>query len=188
MGWNDVAREPGQSADKLQYTKFENGNNLIRILDAEPFSFWQHWMPKQNTSVACMGKDCPICSVIAQQKANNETPQYNSSHRHAIRVWNYTTNQMEVMIQGKTFFSQLLDLHKEVGDLRTYDLKIIRKGSGTDTVYTMIPCAPKEFEFANQCEEVDIQDLLKAPTKEEMLLLMEGKTWAEINEANKPAA
>lgn len=188
MGWNDVEREPGQSADKVPYAKFENGNNLIRILDKEPYSFWQHWLPQQKTSVSCMGKDCPICNIIHQQKQNNETPKYNSTQRHAIRIYNYTTKKMEVLIQGRTFFGQLLDLHKEVGDLTTYDLKIIRKGSGTDTTYTMIPAAPSEFKFWDDCSEVNIPELLKAPTKEQMLQLMEGKTWAEINGAEEIAA
>lgn len=188
MGWNDVTREPGQSADKTPYTKFENGNTLIRILDDEPFSFWQHWLPQQKTSVTCMGKDCPICGIIHQQKQNNETPKYNSTQRHAIRIWNYTTQRMEVMIQGRTFFSGLLDLHKEIGDLKTYDVKVIRKGDGKDTTYTMLPTAPAEFKFADQCAEIDLADMLKAPTKEEMLALMEGKTWAEINGTNEEAA
>ena len=89
---------------------------------------------------------------------------------------------MEVMIQGKTFFSQLLDLHKEVGNITTYDIKVIRKGSGTDTTYTLLPAAPTDFDTeGKEIEEVDMQELFKAPTKEEMLQLMEGKTWAEIN-------
>jgi len=188
MGWNDVTREKSEDKDKLQYTKFEQGNTLIRILDDEPFSFWQHWLTKQNTSVSCMGKDCPICGVIAQQKAANETPQYNSTQRHAIRIWNYTTQRMEILIQGRSFFTNLLELHKEVGELKTYDIKVIRKGQGKDTKYVLLPAAPAEFQYADQCEEVDMKEQFKAPTKEEMLMLMEGKTWTEINEATKPAA
>lgn len=183
MGWNDVARESGSgSKEKTPYTKFENGTTMIRILDNEPFSFWSHWLQKQQTSVTCIGKDCPICNIIRQMKANKETPMYNSTQRHAIRIWNYTTQQMEVMIQGKTFFSMLLDLHKEVGDITTYDVKVIRKGSGTDTTYTLLPSAPAEFDTTDkEIEDVDMEELFRAPTKEEMLQLMEGKTWAEIN-------
>jgi len=184
MSWEDVTREPGASGEKIPYTKFERGNTLIRILDEEPFSFWQHWLSKQRTSVTCIGKDCPICGVIAQQKANNEKPQYTSSHRHAIRIWNYTTQRMEILIQGRTFFSDLLTLHKEVGDLKTYDIKVVRKGEGTDTTYNLLPTAPSDFQFADQCAEVNMEDIFKAPTKEEMLQLMEGKTWAEINGEN----
>ena len=163
------------------YTKFNEGNNLIRILDNEPFSYWSHWLNKQQTSVACMGKDCPICAIIAQMKANKETPIYTSTMRHAIRIWNYTTNQMEIMIQGKNFFNDLLTLHKEVGDITSYDIKVVRKGEGTETKYTLLPTVPKDFAITDGITEVDMKDVFSPPTKEEMLLLIEGKTWSEIN-------
>ena len=182
MSWNDVTRENNASNEKIPYTKFENGNTAIRILDDEPFSFWQHWFQNQQTSITCPGKDCPVCNIIKQMKANKEKPIYNSSQRHAIRIWNYATNQMEVMIQGKVFFSQLHDLLKEVGDLRTYDIKVIRKGSGTDTTYNLLPSAPSEFVLeGKEISDVDFEELFKSPTHDEILQLMEGKSWAEIN-------
>ena len=184
MGWNDVLGNESVREDKVPYTKFNEGNTEIRILDDEPFSFWSHWLNAQKTSVTCLGKDCPICNLIAQAKANNETPKYNSSKRHAIRIWNYNTNQMEVMIQGKSFFSQLLTLHKEVGDLTTYKVKVVRKGSDKDTTYILLPQSPSEFEHADECQDVDMAEQFKAPTREEAMQLLEGKTWNEINGQN----
>lgn len=181
MGWNDVENN-GIGEEKVSYTKFAEGTTKIRIVDDEPYSFWQHWLPEQRTSVTCLGKDCPICNVIKKDKSNGMTPRFNSSQRHAIRIWNYSTNQMEVMIQSKTFMSNLLTLHKEMGDLKGYDVKVIRKGTGTDTTYNLLPVMPAtEFEFEEQLKHVDIPDLFKEPTKEEMLQLMDGRTWAEIN-------
>lgn len=180
MGWEAVQGIKGDS-EKIPYSKFGDGNTLIRILDNEPFSYWSHWLNKQQTSVACLGKDCPICAIIAQMKANKESPIYTSTQRHAIRIWNYTTNQMEIMIQGKTFFNQLLTLHKEVGDIMSYDIKAVRKGSGTDTNYTLLPSAPKDFEINQGIVDVNMKEQFKPPTREEMLMLIEGKTWADIN-------
>lgn len=182
MSWNDVTRD-NANAEKVPYTKFENGSTIIRILDNEPFSFWSHWLQKQQTSVTCLGKDCPICNVIRAQKANKETPQYSSTQRHCVRIWNYKEERLEVMIQGRTFFSQLLDLHKEVGDITTYDIKVIRKGEGTNTTYTLLPQPAKEFEIPNQEEfdSINLSELMAPPTMENMLMLMEGHTWAEIN-------
>lgn len=182
MSWNDVGND-GKKTDKVPYSKFEQGATVIRILDAEPYSFWNHWLDKQKTSAMCIGKDCPMCAVNAQLKANKEQPKYPSSQRHAIRIWNYTTNQMEIMIQGKIFFSQLLTLHKEVGDLREYDIKVVRKGASTDTTYTLLPQQPQDFEAPDGAvTDVDLTETLSPPTRDEMLLLMEGKTWAEIND------
>lgn len=180
MGWAEVMGE--KTSEKIPYTKFETGSTMIRVLDNEPYSYWSHWLNKQQTSVACLKRDCPICGVIAQMKANKETPIYTSSQRHAIRIWNYTTNQMEIMIQGKNFFSQLLTLHKEIGDITTYDIKVVRKGQGTDTTYTLLPSTPKEFDTNDKTiVDVDMAEQFSPPTREEMLLLMEGLTWAEIN-------
>lgn len=181
MSWNEVAGER-DSSEKIPYSKFGAGNTMIRVLDEEPFSYWSHWLQQQQTSVACMGKDCPICNIIAQAKANKEKPMYNSTQRHAVRIWNYTTNQMEIMIQGRVFFGQLLDLHKEVGDITTYDIKIIRKGEGTDTVYTTLPSAPTDFDLKDKViTEIDFKEQFAPPSKEEMIMLIEGKTWSEIN-------
>lgn len=181
MAWTDIENNASEtSKEKVPYTKFKQGAQKIRIIDDEPFSFWQHWLPKQSTSVVCPGKDCPICNVIKAQKANKETPQYNSTHRHAIRIWNYDTNQMEVLIQGKTFFAQLLTLLKEVGDLRNYDIKVIKSGEGKNTTYTVLPCAASDFEFEDKLSEVNMEDLFAPPEKEVIIQLMEGKTYKEI--------
>ena len=180
MSWADI--ENTEKKDRVPYTKFVEGQTMIRILDEEPYSYWQHWLPAQNTSVTCLGKDCPICSVIAQAKANKLPVKYNNSRRHAMRIWNYTTNQMEIMIQSRGFMSQLLMLNKEVGDLRTYDVKIIRKGTGRDTTYMAMPTAPTDFDTeGKEIREVNMEEQFTPPTREEVLMLMEGKTWDEIN-------
>lgn len=180
MSWDDVERTSGSSGDKNEFTKFGEGNTIIRVLDSEPFTFWSHWMTKTNKGVTCLGKGCPICSVIAQQKANKDTPTYSSTQRNAIRIWNYTTNQMEIMVQGKNFFQQLLNLHKEIGDLTTYNIKVTRKGSDTNTNYMMLPVPPSDFEHGEKCTPVDLADVLKPIEKDKLLLLMEGKTWEEV--------
>lgn len=187
MGWNDVTAE-GSKTEKIGYTKFEGGGTLIRVLDNEPYSFWSHWLDAQKTSVTCMGKDCPMCAVNAQLRANKEQQKYANSQRHAIRVYNYGTKEMEIMIQGKTFFSNLLTLHKEVGDITSYDIKVVRKGTGTDTTYQLLPQAPKEVEFdEGVIKDVDFAEQFKTPTRLEMIALMEGKTWNEINELDDDA-
>lgn len=179
MSWDDVRNE-SKSNEKENYTKFPEGTTMIRILDAEPYSFWQHWIQSTKTSVNCPGKDCPICNVIAKAKANNETPMYNNSRKHAMRVWNYTTNQMEIMTQGKGFMQQILDLHEEIGDIRTYDIKVKRSGGGLNTTYTTMPTAPSDFKFAEHIHDVNMEKLFSAPSNDIILQLMEGKTWSEI--------
>ena len=180
MGWNDVTSEKRDAAEKIPYTSFKEGNTLIRAIDNEPYSFWSHWLPKQQTSVTCLGKDCPICDVIAEQKADKQTPTYGNGKRHALRIWNHDTKQMEVLIQGTKFFSQLQTLHKEVDDITKYEIKVRRSGSGTDTTYMLLPQQPSAFEHADQLTPVDMAELFAPKPKEIMLQLMEGKSWDEI--------
>jgi len=45
-----------------------------------------------------------------------------------------------------------------------------------------LPSAPKEFDTNDKTiVDVDMEKQFTPPTREEMLLLMEGLTWAEIN-------
>lgn len=189
MSWEnfDKATANGNN-NKTNYTKFSEGNTLIRVLDDGPYSFWSHWLNQQRTSVTCPGKDCPICNLISQAKANKMTVPYSNSQRHALRIWNYTTNQMEVLIQGRNFMSQLSILNKDVGDLREYDIKVIRNGSDRDTTYMLMPTAPKPFEHINECVGIDMEELFKPPTHDEMLQLIEGKSWAEIRGTEEDVA
>lgn len=174
MGWNDI--ETNNNGDKTPFTKFGAGTTLIRILDEEPYSFWQHWIPASRTSAICSGsKDCPVCHVIAEAKANKVDAPYNNQHRHAMRVWNYNTNQMEIMIQGKGFMTQILALHKEVGDIRNYDIKVLRSGEGLNTNYTILPTAESEFDKQDMCKEINFADVFKPQDKDVVIAMMEGR-------------
>ena len=181
MSWSDV-RDEG-SKEKVPYTKFPEGLTKIRVLDAEPYSWWQHWINSSKTAVTCTGSGCPICEVIRKQRNANETPIYNNSRRHALRIWNYTTNQMEVMIQGKSFMQNLLDLHEEIGDIREYDIKIKRNGTDKTTTYTALPSPVSDFEFTDKICDVDLEDLFKAPDRSIIIQLMQGKKWSEIGDS-----
>ena len=92
---------------------------------------------------------------------------------------------MEVLVQGNVFFQNLSTYNTEVGDLRNYDIKVLRKGLDTSTTYTMIPQQPSEFKNADKCVEVNLEELLKPYEKEVVLQLMEGKTFEEIFKSNE---
>jgi hypothetical protein len=80
--------------------------------------------------------------------------------------------------------SNLLALNKEVGDLRTYDVKVIRSGTDKNTSYMCLPTTVSEFAYKDNITEVDFEELFKAPSPEGMIQLMEGKSWADINDSN----
>jgi hypothetical protein len=183
MSWNEVE---GKGEGKATYTKFEEGKAIqIRILDSEPISKWTHWLQASGRSVTCLNNNCPVCKVIKEQKeAGIEKPTYSSSKKFTLHVLNRSTNCVELLEQGKDFFEQLLTYQRSVGDLRSYDLKIIRSGKGTNTKYSFIPMpitpltdAEKDMYEANK---FDIVALSKPYTEEQVLGLMAGKPASEV--------
>lgn len=184
MGWNDVNTNES-SKEARDFVKFVEGTNtVIRIVDAEPFSRWTHWMPQYKRSITCLGRGCPICNLVQQAKANDETPKYSQSKRHAIRVLNRNTGNVEILDQGRKFFNQLLSFHTEIGDTRNYDIKVIRVGSDKSTDYTLIPLPAKELteEENNLINEnaIDFAEYFKAPSMEQALQMVEGVALEEI--------
>lgn len=203
-GWDDI--EDNNNNDDIDFTKFQEGNTTMRVIDEKPYTRWTHWVPQANegkgASVTCIGKGCPICELIAQAKANKEKPKYNSRKVHAMRIINRITNKVEVNEQGKLFYQNLNSIRKEIGDIRCYDIKVIRKGTGkSDTAYTLLPLAPSgKFEMEDgKYKFIDFDDKDKElvdkdfnfdnfyikPSAEEILDIISGKPFSEIFKKDK---
>lgn len=133
MGWEEVDGNTSND-NKVDFTKFAEGVTHIRVLDESPNVRWQHWMPQHGRGVNCPGKDCPICALRKSAKEAGEQSAYSMSKRFSINVLNRGTGKLEVLDQGRTFFAELNDFHKEE-DIRHYDLKVKRKGMDTNTSY-----------------------------------------------------
>ena len=70
--------------------------------------------------------------------------------------------------------------------MTTYDIKVIRNGDGTETTYNLLPQQVEPFDAEGKnIIEMDVADQLKPPTYDEMVQLINGKTWEEINAAKK---
>lgn len=185
FAWSDVTENNGGGKTDIEYTKINSGSMItIRILDAEPFSRWTHWLPTHKRSLTCAGKDCPICAVIKAQKANKETPTYNSTRRHILHVWNYDTKRIEFFEQGNAVFKDLSAFHQMLGDIRNADIKVMKTGQGKDTKYTFMPQAPSQLDSAilKEYEEkkVNFAERYKAPEVDDVKALMSGKTFDEV--------
>lgn len=203
FGWDDIANDKSSDGNKdsMDYTKFPEGSTIIRVLDKEPYTRWTHWVQQANggkgLGVTCIGKGCPICELISIAKANKEKPKYTSRKVHSMRIINRTTEKVEINEQGKTFYENLKNIMDEVGDVRAYDIKVIRKGTGiNDTSYTLLPMkATGSFDMVNDKyvfkdfatedkEKFDdtfsFTDLYNPPTQEQVLAILEGKPLNEI--------
>nr|DAL45531.1 MAG TPA_asm: DNA binding protein [Caudoviricetes sp.] len=183
-GWDEVLRDPQSNTGKTEFTKLTNGVTELRFLDDEPFVRWAHWIAQAKRNVSCIGADCPICSAIKASKQAGIKPQYSSNRRFAMHVLNLSTGNVEILEQGKTFFTQLHALHEEIGDIRGYNIKVKTQNAGsTDVTYTLLPCAPSELsdEQKELCSELKpFDEIFKKPTKEQVLGLMSGKSPEEV--------
>jgi hypothetical protein len=55
-----------------KYLRFVEGSPLIvRILDKTAYSVDKHWIQKVNTSVICLGEQCPICKHNEELRAES---------------------------------------------------------------------------------------------------------------------
>lgn len=189
------------TSEKTNYTKFPQGISKIRILDAEPHVRWTHWMPQFQRSVNCPGRGCPIDDLRRQQKANGEPYTYSMTRRFAINIWNYETNQAEIMEQGIGFFQDLKDL---MTDLRTDGhelsdaiIKVRRRGTGKDDTSYRVDLdstAPMgDAERQAMENKPDLNEFFKPHTVSQILQLLavtenHKDAWVEIMTGETPSA
>ena len=173
-GWDEVTRDTSSSGTKTEFTKLQNGVTELRFLDAEPFARWAHWMNNCKRNVSCIGVECPICDTIkVAKKAGTKVP-YSSNRKFAMHVYNFSTGSVEIIEQGKNFFTQLHALHEEMGDIRTYNVKVKTQNAGsTDVVHTIMPCPPSELpkEIKELCKQENLKpfdEIFKKPTREQI--------------------
>lgn len=179
-GWDTLQDgNNGGNSEKVNYTKFDSGAMTeIRFLTNEPTLRWSHYLPMAKRSVTCIGKGCPACEVREQAKSAGITPKISTSKKFAMIIYNFKTKQVEILEQGKSFMEQLLTFHTEIGDISKYNIKVKRIGEGTNTSYSLIPCAETKVDIEGL--GIDMENLpdlgkqFKAPTKEQMLALIEG--------------
>lgn len=187
MAWNDVKENNQGKETEVKFLSIADKETVVvRVMSEEPISRWSHWIPSAKRSFTCIGKGCPVCEIIKQDKANGATARYGSSKRHSLIVWNYGTQQIEVLEQGNDFFQTLLTFVEDpdLGDIRDYDIKITRRGTKKDTTYTIIPCAKKnvgsDAEDAYKTCGIDLEKYYAPATNEQMIAILNGKSPEEV--------
>lgn len=183
-GWDEVLRDGTVAVNKTEFTKLQNGITEVRFLDAEPFVRWAHWLANAKRNISCIGQGCPVCEAIKTARATGTKTPYNSNRKFAMHVYNYTTGRVEILEQGKTFFTSLHALHEEMGDIRNYNIKIKTQNAGsTDVVYTLMPFKEEELsdEIKELCEDLKpFEEVFKKPTREQIVQLMSGVSPEEV--------
>ncbi len=191
MAWSDVNTNSGSNSNQgqeVKYAKLKEGSNKGRILDEQPFSRWTHWIPQANggkgCSVDCIGNDCPVCKAIKEDKKANRKTKYSKRKTHAINWLNRDTGEVEVLDKGNKVFAGLLVLLQQMGDLRNYDVNIVKTGEGFNTDYQVLPVFPPVplTEAEKNLEKYSVEVMKKEFTKEQIEKLMQGALLDSINE------
>ena len=196
MSWSEILNptnnnNTNNNESAVKYCKLKVGTNKLRVLDEEPYSRWSHWIPQANsgkgTSVDCIGKGCPVCEKIKEDKKNGAKQKYSTKKAHAINVLNRETNEVEILDSGNKIFQGLAILLSQMGDLRGYDVNIVKSGSGTSTTYQVLPVYPPVplTDAEKSMKLYDIKSIYKKLTPEQILGLMSGKSLAEVTKTEE---
>jgi hypothetical protein len=196
MAWTDLEqRGNGSSGDnkKVEYVKLTPGEVIkLRVIDEQPESRWTHWVQSANKGkglgIKCPGKGCPLCADIAEKKRTKEKQRYSCSKSHAINVLNRNTKRVEILDKGNKVFEQLLNMLRQMGDLRNYDITITTTKTGSEATnvnYSVLPTFPPTALTAEEKEMIerdryDLKELTKGFTIEQINKLILGATIDEV--------
>lgn len=107
----------------------------------------------------------------------------NLSTRYGWIVWNYETNSAQILQMGVRFFRAIAALaqDEEWGDPLEYDIKITRQGTGTDTVYTVMPSSNRASLPTQATQAVNninlVEKINAAPSTQRVMTLSQ---WDEM--------
>jgi len=125
------------------YTKFENGENQLRIV-SDVISGWECWTHKDDGhQVYRQQHGFKALQLDDMGVDGKEQKQF-----YACIVWNYNAEQFECMVVKQTSIKQAiynLDQDESWGALTGYDIVITRQGEGMNTSYSIMPKPHKEF-------------------------------------------
>jgi hypothetical protein len=194
MAWLDLEKNDransGEGAKKVDYVKLTAGETVkLRILDEQPESRWVHWVQSANKGkglgIKCPGKGCPMCADMAEKRKTKTPQKYSCTKSHALNVLNRNTGKVEILDKGNKIFEQLLNMLKQMGDLRNYDITITTTKTGSEATnvnYSVLPTFPPTplTEAEKAMEKYDLKELTKGFTIEQIGKLLNGATIEEV--------
>lgn len=178
--------DSGGGGSKVEFAKFSPGLTKIRVLDPAPYVRWIHWLNAQRKSINCPGMNiCPIDDIIEKEIANgvpNAQRTHTRARRYSMNIWNYNTNQVEIMEQGKNFMEDLkmlMQIAKDKGKkLSDFEVHVRRTGTGKDDTRYRLDLGD---EVTDPIPEglTDMPEYFKPHTPEQILAVLQGADWNE---------
>lgn len=200
--WNMVGNSnEGNDKKEINYLKFQEGTTILRVLDEAPYSRWTHWLGApanggKGVGVDCIGKGCPVCEIIAKEKAQGierSKMKYSSKMTHSINVLvrkQDGSKEVSVLEQGNGLFGQLKDVMTMMGsagmtpDLRNMDIMINRSGTGfNNTKYSVMPLMNKVAPLTQDelaLEKYNLSELKPKLEAYQIIQIMNGSKFDEV--------
>lgn len=148
--------------NKSNYTRLQNGENTLRILE-KPILGYELWINNKPKRYK-MGQDIPVSDVESADIDKRTGLPKPPKHFWAMVVWNYDQNCLQVWeITQKKIMTSLKNSSKSKawGSPLDYDISITKEGEGLDTDYSFMPnpktkVSPKIMEaYKNAHIDVD---------------------------------
>lgn len=125
-----------QPKSDSNYMKFEKGENKFRIL-SKPILGWEDWKDKK-----------PLRFPMDKKPQASIDPKQPVKHFWTMLVWNYEEARVQILeITQVTVIAGITTLVKDLewGAPYGYDIKVIKKGDGMETEYTVTPSPKKKL-------------------------------------------
>lgn len=184
QGW-DVVDEATEPKKDIEWLKFPEGVTTIRVLEP-PIRKVRHWIQSQMNNFDCIGADCPVCAINREEYQNTGKNKYSKADRFFMQVIVRDESRgdyLAIMDASKTLATDIRMLQAEVGDVSTFDIKVVRKGTKKDTTWNVIPQQISEMSEHDEelkKEMIDVKTLWEAPTREQWLMILDGVDPQEV--------
>lgn len=138
-----------------QFTKLQDGTTKIRILSDLIFGY-EGWKDKKPFRV-----EGPVCTITDDMVDLDMNGDPAIKYFWAYEVYNYTDNAIQTWsITQKTVMGGIKDLENNEawGDVKNYDIEVIRKKEGDMVKYNVvaIPPSPVSDEIKKEYEDSEI--------------------------------
>ena len=184
-----------QQADNTdnRFLKLEAGSTRIRVIDEGPAKRWVHWLGSKPY-VCPEDRTCPACQAFFAARETDPEGARELGRRRSflINVLSYDPLEVKVYGFGNQIAKQFAGLDTVNGDLRDYDVVIIKTKTGADprnVSYQVIPGGEKKALSAEQQavaeDKIDLAEFLAPSPNNEIEAALNGKTVVPDVEARR---
>ncbi|OQC50028.1 MAG: hypothetical protein BWX56_01409 [Euryarchaeota archaeon ADurb.Bin023] len=139
--------------DRPNYFKLKEGENKIRIV-SEILDYGSHFVKEEKKSHICLGaEECKYCKAGDRPRT-----------RYMTWVIDRSTGELKLFDFGHSIFKQIHAIARN-DDYRfetipPYDMTIVKKGSGLDTVYSVLAARNDTPITKEEQEKIDDLELV----------------------------